>query len=192
MSLLNKIRVLGFDPGPKNFGCFGGEILLKESMPLLRVNESKMLVNTLNDLTGSLDKTIQPFMDEMSGYIEYHRPHLIVIERFMTRGHKGTTIEYVCVMMGALSALVNSYQEQGMSIRIMTPTAAGWKNRINKIIDLKTMYKVMKRYKIPDHQVDASLMPLIALRNKYDNPYVFLADKRKRDKYIKSMIDTAT
>ena len=180
------IRVLGFDPGPKNFGCFAGELILKRSMPLLRIKESAMLENTVQDLTGDLNEHIEDFLDEMMYYLETYNPHAIVTERFMTRGFKGATIEYVCVMIGALTTLAYSFNPK---IKIITPTAASWKNRVNKQLDLKTLYKVLKRYGIPDHRVDASLMSMYVLK-KYDNPYTFLSHKEHRNKYIRSLIDS--
>ena len=193
-----RTRVLGFDPGSKNFGCFAGEIL-EGSQPtsILKIKdapafslvpfESSMLQHPLVELKGQNLSDVRAFSNEMRSYIDCYEPHAIVIERFMSRGLKGKTIELISVMVGILASLVLEYKNKGRPITLISATAASWKNRVNAVIPLKEIYADFKPHKLPDHQVDAALMSMYVKSNG-TNPYLFLADDTAYYTFLDGMI----
>jgi hypothetical protein len=167
-----ELNVLGFDPGRKNFGCFAGKIVNGILIPL----ESSMLQNPIQELKGDNLGAIGTYTEEMRSFIACYEPDAIVIERFMSRGLKGKTIELVSLMVGILASLVYEYRLQGFNITIQSVTAASWKNRVNKVFPLVDVYADLKPHKVPDHCVDAALMSLYAISEGKENPYLYLKD----------------
>ena len=180
------LRVLGFDPGTSNFGCFAGLITGTDDIQYFESLESAMLVNPLCDMPTAV-KDVPRFLGEIRSYIDTYRPHAIVIERFMTRGIKGPTIELVNMMIGALVTLVDTYREEGKHIYIKIVTAASWKNQVNRIFPLESIYKACKKRGLADHQVDAALMSMYAYPSK-GNPYAFLSNRDSRISFVKSLV----
>jgi hypothetical protein len=193
-----RTRVLGFDPGSKNFGCFAGEILegshptsifkLKSAPQFSLIPfESSMLQHPIVELKGQNLSNVSAFSNEMRSYIDCYEPHSIVIERFMSRGLKGKTIELISVMVGILASLVLEYKNKGRPITLISATAASWKNRVNSVVPLKEVYADLKPHKIPDHQVDAALMSMYVKSNG-TNPYLFLAEDTAYYAFLDGMV----
>ena len=178
----HELKVLGFDPGSKNFGCFAGRIVDGVLVPM----ESSMLQYPITEIKGQSLMHITSFMNEMRSFLDCYEPDVVVIERFMSRGLKGKTIELVSIMLGVLSSLVFSYRQKGSAISLNSVTAASWKNRVNQIVPLTQVYADLKPHKVPDHQVDAALMSLYSIGKT--NPYEYLSDSAEYDSFIDSMV----
>lgn len=180
------LRVLGFDPGTANFGCFAGLLVGEDNLRYAEAYESHMLVNPLTDMTRIMEDRVR-FRNEIVSYLEEYQPHAIVIERFMTRGLKGATIELVNMMIGIITSILMDYEEQGKFVYLKIVTAASWKNQVNRIINLDTLYAVCRKRGVVDHKLDAALMSMYSFPTK-GNPYEFLANKTSRNSFLRSLV----
>ena len=181
------LRVLGFDPGTVNFGVAASTVYGTDSIERISVSEITMLENPMTDIAPDMYEQYAAFAAEIRSYIDTYDPHVIVVERFASRGLKGKTIELVGYMIGAIIAVVESYREKGKHIVLRPVMPASWKNQVNRVHDLDYLYKGFKTKKVVPHVVDAALMSLYAFPAK-ENPYLFLTNSAKRKQWIKSML----
>jgi hypothetical protein len=189
-SVGNVVSVIGFDPGTSNFGCFAGKVSLKDGkVDRVISKESAMMENRLVDMT-TIETDCVNFAAELDSYLLTYKPDTIVIERFMTRGLKGATIELVNMMIGQLTDRVRLLKKQGkLKTRIVIITAATWKNQVNRVSNLDAIYELFRSRGVVDHKVDAALMSLY-VHGTSSNPYTFLKDKRRRNEFFKSLINS--
>lgn len=108
-------------------------------------------MDTLQTLKSGKDakKEIIAYMKTISSLVQRHEPVVWVAERYMTRGIKGSLIEMVAIMIGAVFGIYH----RKMAFRFII--AAEWKNQANKIGNLKAFYKEAKKFGVTPHQVDA-------------------------------------
>jgi hypothetical protein len=140
-------RILGCDPGVRNFGIAVIEYDMEPFKAKILMN--RMVLHTVDDLKGSNAKLqILAYEKELKKVIKEFKIESICAERFQTRGNGGPTIEYVSVMIGRMATMVKQ--------EVLYITAAQWKNRINAQVSLDEMYSLSPS----NHQLDASLIGL--------------------------------
>lgn len=182
------LRVLGFDPGTANFGCFAGHVVERKGLLEVTSFESSLLINPLTVVGNFQEGDVDRYVNEMRSFIETYEPHMITIERFMTRGINGATIELVSMMIGMLSLLVKEYEaKRGQRIQLNIIPAAVWKNQVNRVYSLDDVYSDARAHGIPDHKVDSCLMSLYLLVPG-KNPYEFLADKKAYSLFLQQFL----
>lgn len=143
-------RVLGIDPGKTNMG-----VSIIGSLPddQLVVLANAMMTNPLSELSHNFRTNLEVFLSEIDRWVRLYKPDGIILERFMTRGTMGTTIEVVGIMIGAIAA---RYE---LPIKIIS--AATWKNEFRRRftningIELAEYYKVAG---ITPHALDSVLI----------------------------------
>lgn len=150
------MRILCLDPGTANYGL---SILNVEGRKL-RLEGSKVVKNMVKDMKNPEPK-YKAYKKELR---ELGKFDLVVAERFQARGTSGgSTIESINLM---LAPLLDMYPGRTMFL-----TAATWKNRANKIFDLKQYYDDLKQEQVDVrpvisrktiHEFDSSLMGLYA------------------------------
>jgi Holliday junction resolvasome RuvABC endonuclease subunit len=169
--------VFGCDPGDSSFGMS----ILSFEANIPKIKFIGMNTKTLSNLTSNTklpvkskrrvkqpDIRVSPFIDQLYDFktnikriIKTNGIDLIATERFMTRGIKGKSIECVSMMNGIIASLALD-----KNIPFILYSAAGWKNSINKELDLKEFYKECKHLK--PHEIDASFIALTAYQ-KFNN-----------------------
>jgi Holliday junction resolvasome RuvABC endonuclease subunit len=151
---LDKIRVLGLDPGIKHMGWGAVEATLIKGKLDIKVLGCGKLDFPINSFL-TLDESLPDFLGEVwSLYGQYACTH-IVQERFQNRGASaaGTSIELIAYMIGALQ--VFTLDHLGMMTVI---PASQWKNRVKRRgIDLKALYRDRTRYYGESHELDGVL-----------------------------------
>lgn len=141
---LQELVVLSMDPGVTNFAW---SVLKAKRGGRVDVVATGMLRHTLKELTGNSRENTDAFCAEIQELLEEYRVSHMIMERFMSRGMKGLTIELVNTMIGILMGMWN-----GESASFKLVTAAQWKNEWNRRSDLKAFYKTVN---CEVHQADA-------------------------------------
>lgn len=190
LSKVDGLRVLGFDPGTANFGVSASTLYGTDSIRCVEVHESSMIENPVVDFTEDMYEQYTKFTREIRSYINTYKPHIIVVERFASRGLKGKTIELVSLMIGAILATAYACKDEGDFILVKPVMPASWKNQVNRIYSIQELYDTFKSHKVVAHKVDAALMSMYLFPSK-QNPYSFLANKTKREKWINEVINSA-
>lgn len=150
-SVLNKqglivFTALGMDPGTNNFAVSAVSVGLRKGA--FEILTHHMVDSAVNDIKSEdTGERIKRFSAEIKCLKRTHKAIFVTAERFMTRGHGGTTIESISVMLGVVATVF------GTEVRFIT--AANWKNAFNKWYNLDKLYGDMKPYGITNHQVDA-------------------------------------
>ncbi len=170
------LRVLAHDPGSKSYGIAAVEITVgkpiskkefknPKTKPLSGLKFKVLYVGLLNSRYYGLKKTHEigretiAYMNEISKLVDDYQIDLQIGERYMTRGIKGVTIEFVNMMLGTL---------RGIAVAKKTPLkvmpAAQWKVPLgNRGVDLDEIYSDAKTYqKTTPHEVDAIFIGLYA------------------------------
>ena len=141
---VKKLRILSMDPGVTNFAW----AILEVARPFkVKIIATGMLDNTIKELTSSIKEGTQLFRNEILELREEYSIDHMIMERFMSRGMKGLTIELVNVMIGVMMGMWSSNSRAFKLI-----TAAQWKNEWNRRADLKEFYT---KVDCEVHQVDA-------------------------------------
>jgi len=155
------VIALGIDPGSTSFG-YSVVSYSKKMQP--KVLETGTLTNTVRSLVKAEDPEAQAilFSNEVDSIIIRHKVKRVAAERYQNRGIKGSQIELVSMMLAKF--LYDSMYE---GVPITFVTAAQWKNRINRVHDLKQMYVDGKMLKIEPHEIDASLIAMYDGCNLY-------------------------
>lgn len=162
------IRILALDPGTSNFGWSVLEVALPFKPRLLA---SGLVQRPVTEIIGQhVGDQIETLLREIGEIAqEFSIDHLIA-ERYMARGMKGSTIELVNCMLGALVAR-SSVKSQNIKLI----PAAQWKNEFNRIYNLDEFYKSVN---CVDHQADASLIGLYGAHVWYGvKPFTGMAAK---------------
>lgn len=142
------ITMLSLDPGTANHGW----AVLKVKRPFKpEVLATGLIHNNINDLKGNIQDRAARYLSEIQAIIEQFDVDSIAVERYMTRGLKGTTIECVNVMIGAIMGITWNKVDIGAE-RIMLMPASQWKNEWNRYSDLVAFYD---KVKVVAHQVDS-------------------------------------
>lgn len=137
--------LLGIDPGTNNAAYGVMEIRINPFR--FRVLECGMFKHPVKEIVGEgILQRSKKFSAEVRKLKRVHRVTHVIAERFMTRGHGGTTIEAVGIQLGiiAMSGISNC----------MFISSATWKNRVNKRFVLDDFYATCKVLGIPAHVVD--------------------------------------
>lgn len=175
------MRLLQFDPGSRNF-AYSVMDIQGDKFHYLEIGQ---FINTIVNLTPypaykkpktkkkipksewPFDPPIQDatpiFVSSMNRLLDEYKPHEIVIERFQARGLKGSTIEAVSIMIGMIYILAKN-----KNIKVRLITAAQWKNRVNTIVNLDTLYGQTKKLGFSPHETDASCMGIYHYFSNYN------------------------
>jgi Holliday junction resolvasome RuvABC endonuclease subunit len=147
------ITVLGFDPGPKNFGfsvCQYRSVAgFDKDTIQWRCLTAGIVQNPINDVKRIVEQ-VTTFANELDELVASYSPNYVIVERFMTRGLKGTAIEYISMMLGII---VDRLRVRGIEVLIVQ--AASWKVPFKRLHDLEAMYKYAL---CQTHEIDASLL----------------------------------
>lgn len=178
-NLKTPLVVFAQDPGSKNYA-----ISIVRGAVVRNKLKVKVLTNfMLTDLITQL-KDVEAFTLESSKYkkaiteiLKTHKPAAVVFERFMTRGIKGATIEYVSSMLGLLRGLTQ--------LDVHAIPAVTWKSAVKRWgLDLDGMYKETRT---TAHQVDATVMAIWLLAKCFGLPEV----KINKPKLLKAIERTS-
>lgn len=150
----------GLDPGHKNFAV--SRISVTKTVAKCKVIEAGMLTNTITQMKGDV-------RTQMGRYLRDLLPRLegpIYAERFMARGLKGATAETVNMALGALVVARK---------KVTLIPAAQWKNAVNKVLDLRMLYKCVGT---PPHVVDSTLIAMYcAYKTREEKPFTDVTRK---------------
>ena len=140
-------RVIGFDPGSRNFGisCVGVDADDK-----VIVLGNSLITNPIFSLAEGLPNALDAFLEEVGKWFTLFKPNAFVMERFQTRGGMGPLIELVS---GMNLAVCSEYRHLPFKLT----TAAIWKNQWHRRFDtqLDDMYRACLT---TPHQLDATLI----------------------------------
>jgi hypothetical protein len=146
--------VIGHDPGRQNYAYCMLNVKVVKDVVRAKIIKSGFIRNTPNfkNVSGS----IYEYMRELEDVYMYAnaRPECISIERFQGRGIKSGLLETVNLGLGAV---VQDALSKSSTTKIITPTASAWKNALNRVVDLKKWYKVIR---CTPHELDACLIAI--------------------------------
>lgn len=179
------MRILCLDPGTTNFGL---SILCVKGKKL-SIEGSKTVKNLVKDMKDPEPKYLA-FKEEIRALGDFD---LVVVERFQARGGKGPLVELVTLMLAGVMEVF-----PGKTVFL---TASTWKNRVNKVFDLKEYYEDLKQAQAPVrpvsarktvHELDSSLMGLYAFFRTTKQPYyASFASEKARYGYLKMFLNSA-
>jgi hypothetical protein len=132
--LIEPLTILALDPGSANFGW---SVVQVTGPAKFRVIATGMVQNTVRELKTDVMGQVNPFVKELQGYMDEFGVNAVAIERYMTRGIGGTTIESVNFMIGVVMSLC--YQRPRK--RFLAIPASQWKNEFNRHSSLEQLYK---------------------------------------------------
>tara|TARA_B100000700_G_scaffold88627_1_gene100006 strand:+ start:120711 stop:121289 length:579 start_codon:yes stop_codon:yes gene_type:complete len=155
------ITVLSMDPGTTNYAASILKIAPSGEKLKVRVVGTRLVENTIK-VPADLVPESRAYISEIRHLEHLYGPFdLVVAERFQSRGLKGTTIEAINMMLGALAV---TYPQ------LTIYTASTWKNSFNRKFEnsnaLKELYEDLKELTKPTpkaerltvHELDCSLM----------------------------------
>lgn len=138
-------NILAMDPGSVNYG-FSVVRAVDPRKPQLLING--MIRNTVKELKFGVRDQVAGFVSEVSHIMDEYGVTGVVMERYMTRGIGGTTIESVNMMIGIVQALCS---RRGCSFMLLP--ASQWKNEFNRHSSLESFYAAASG--CTPHQLDA-------------------------------------
>ena len=128
------------------------------------------------------DEQYPKFVKYWDRLFKKYKPTKFICERFQNRGFRGgqSICECVNVMLGTMQHI--AYTQK---IDVTFPTAATWKNKVNRSFSLEKLYDKGKEYKVPPHKIDSLCM------NLYLNEYDFGKFKNKNEQmfWIRQLMD---
>lgn len=143
-----EMTILSMDPGTSNHAW---SVLHVGKGFKITVLGSGMVHNTIKDLKGDMLGKTAKYIEEVAEIAEHYGASHFIMERYMARGMKGSTIECVNVMIGALMG--SAAHRLGITAdRMMVIPASQWKNEWNRRSDLEAFYD---KTKCVNHQVDS-------------------------------------
>lgn len=177
------MRILCLDPGTTNYGLS----ILNVDGKKLHLEGSKTVKNMVKDMKDPLPKYLA-YKKELKDLGAFD---LVVAERFQARGNKGPTVESISVM---LAALLELYPKRTMFL-----TASTWKNRVNRVFDLKAFYEDLKQAQVSVrpiserktiHELDSSLMGLYGWARATNSQYYTAFEKESaRERYLQMFLN---
>jgi len=179
---IEECSILGLDPGSKNAGYAVLRVRIKKKKLQYKIEETGKLKNLLTDLKIPHRKILQKHVGEVRAIIKKYGIKYVLAERYMARGGKQATIEYVNQMLGAL--------EYALPVEVTQISAATWKNRINRIFDLKKYYK--ECYRVEPHEIDAVFQSMWLAEKKFDRKFTDKFGKSKNRKNLTKVIECKT
>jgi hypothetical protein len=156
---LGTIKILSMDPGTANFAWSVIEVC-KPFKPT--VLASGMIEYPVKSMSDGIMPSLDMFRAEVSEIMDEFEISHVAMERYMTRGLKGATIELVNVMIGAVLSI--GYLDFKIKDAWVIP-AAQWKNEFNRRGCLEEFYKTVE---CVVHQVDAVMIGLYSAYHWYD------------------------
>ncbi len=168
--------IIGADPGHVNFGMWVGEVsVTKSKIQKIVTLESFMVEDTITDFK-KLDSQYIGFRELLLDLKHEYKPNYCVIERFQNRGSRtGLLAECIGFMTGVFYQTFVSNTVNSTEVRLIT--AASWKNKVNRVFDLKQEYKQYKS--LGPHRMDALLIGLSVFNN-----YEFLDYKHRKQLFM--------
>jgi hypothetical protein len=154
-----KYRIIGIDPGKTNMGicCLGVD--LNDNVIIFA---NAVMTSPLNQLSAGFMQSMNTFMAEIDLWVKTYSPQCLAIERFMTRGIKGDSIECVSGMWGAIS-----YKYQ-LPTKLLN--AAVWKNAFRRKFPDCELDSIYNYSKTTPHAIDAILQACYALELALQRP----------------------
>lgn len=188
---METVTVISGDPGSKNFAISVIEGALVEGKVMIKLHGTNMLPDEarLFDLTSGIKETLGNYRNLLKNLsLEYGKPSAVCFERFQTRGILGKTIECIS-MMNAVPPLIF----KSADVRVIT--AATWKNRVNKHIDLKAAYKDYKLTRVAstkrDHELDACLIGIYMIHKYFEVPdFQIFENEGNFDRFMTKFLDS--
>lgn len=178
-----KLTIMGIDPGSTNAGIAVIRIKIKKDRVRVYVKRCGKLKNLLKDLKLPHKKELQRHVNEIREVVKEFQVDFILAERYMARGGKGATIEYVNQMLGAV--------EYGIKQEVTQIPAATWKNRVNKVFDLNQFYKDC--YRVEPHEIDAIFQAFWLAEKKMNLDLIgYFESEKIRDKLIQVILCQTT
>ncbi len=175
------ITILGIDPGSVNAGYAILRARVKNKKIQYKLEECGKLNNLLKDLKHPHKKVLKAHVREVKSLVNKYKADYVLTERYMTRGIKGSTIEAVNQMLGALDI--------GLSQEITQIPAATWKNQVNRIFDLKEFYKSVR---VEPHEVDAVLQAFWLAGKKLNVNLLTIFKSKKTINQLRKVIECKT
>ncbi len=183
MGNLVVITIVASDPGTKSYGFSVVQFRQKGKQIQYRVVKTSKLQVTADikntDMQGQLKAYVKAFnkVVKSSG----KKPTHLIAERFMARGLKGPLVESVNMMLGSLAYSTN--------LPITFVPAVVWKNRVNKVFDLKAFYKEAR---IEPHELDATMMAFFLAEKIFNQDIVSQLSKKKSRSNLIKVIEKCT
>lgn len=170
------LTVLGLDPGTANFGYAVVQVFMQPKYKY-RIITHGMIDEAVQEMSGlDVGERMQKFEKRIRSLKRMHNIDVAVGERFMTRGHKGTTIEAVSAMLGITASVFKN--------EVAFIPASQWKNAINKKLELEGLYESMKHYGIAAHRVDAVGIALYGSTLSIGEPHYSTINSKDLKKHI--------
>lgn len=141
------LSILAFDPGLRNFAACH----VKHG----KVRFASYVQNTLDEIkNATLTDKATAFMHEMMDLLDYTKPDVVVIERFMARRFSAKIIELIAMMIGMLVVMCND-----RDIKMEIISSSQWKIPFKRLGDLTGLYAVGKnKFDLEPHVIDAMCM----------------------------------
>ncbi len=178
------ITVLAHDPGAVNYG-FSVVAFRKDKDKIkykIRVTgKLKDPANIQGTTSQEMGVVLNRYTRGISALIKDHGVTNSVAERFMARGHGGTLIESVNMMLGRLTGIPNQNP--------VLLSSATWKNRVNKFFDLKAFYKEVR---VEPHEIDATFMAFYLAEKLWGVDILHRFTKPKELRRLKERIEECT
>lgn len=156
---------LGFDLGSKNM-AYGRVIDLKGKVLVKKCSMFQNPIKELKDSAGNeLSTRVKAFVNEFEEVLNLCKPDVVMAERFMTRGFKGSTIEAIGLMLGLMAGACHA-----RGIKFILVTASTWKNSFSRRFGgkevLPDIYKQLAKKQA--HKIDACLIGCFCLDKTFE------------------------
>jgi hypothetical protein len=162
--------VVGIDMGVKNCAVS----ILVDNV----IKYTGVLTNQLTDvgLIATQKEAIKCEVLELLG--RYGEVDLLVIERFTSRGLRGSLGEKICLLIGIL---IETIPHKSLTL----VTAVVWKNAANKKFNLQLAYK---HCRVTPHEIDATCLAVYGTAKLAKLvPFDFILSRKTRDLYLFNM-----
>lgn len=163
--------IFAHDPGVKNYGYSVVSFKEQNGRWTYRVLECGILSNTLTDLKDHPWVQLQKYNTEVMSICNKYKCTDIIVERFQSRGLKGTLVECIGLMLGYLLA------KSPVDVKLIT--AATWKNSMNRRFPLKQAYGLHHHKVMPPHVLDATLMAFYRMEMEPRNCKLITGSKKQ-------------
>jgi hypothetical protein len=178
--------VISADPGTKNFAVTIAEHTIVNGKVRSKILVTGMIDTTITDLNQGVAASIKRFEKTMRDLRKQYKPELAYIERFQSRGLKGTTIECINIMLGIF---VRVFIDLNPTLLL----ASTWKNRANKQFDLKAVYSGYdldkKRSPKTCHELDSTLIGIYGFCRENNIPYFEMFNEDNIGRFIEYYLE---